>query len=177
MLTSNDFTGYYHLPFDNRTKILIDDLILRIEKEYLVKLFGYKLYQLFISDLGSNPTPTAARFVDIWGDLCLLNSNVVKCTNGGVLCSNGIKTMLKGLIYFHYVNDYEITPTQTGVLRNKNENSELPNKNYTLEMIEERYNKSVISFNAIADYMQFNSSVYPEYSGQKLKSIHWGGAF
>ena len=175
MLTTSDFTGYFKLPFDNSSKEVVANIIEQTEFKYLVDMLGVSLYNEFIADLGLNPEPTQQKFKNIFGNLFVKN-NVVNLTDG-TLASSGIKYMLKGFVYFTFANEFNIIASQTGFVSNKNENSEKPNQNFTLEMIEDRYNRGIDNYKAIQCYIKENLSIYPNYCGIDKDKTYWGGAF
>lgn len=177
MLTTSDFTGYYKLPFDNNSKAVVEDLIQRKEFEYLVALLGYTLYLEFINDLGSNPEPTQQKFKDIFGYLFEKDNVVGLASNGGVMASSGIKDMMKGIVYYHFANEFSVDATQVGFKTNKNENSESLKPNIGLEMIEDRYNKAIDNYKAIQSFIKNNLTIYPTFDGVDKNRTYWGGAF
>ena len=92
ILTITDFeTGRYYIPMNESQEVNeIPQYIDRVEKEFLTKLFGKGLYDLFIADYAILTTaPTAARFVTIFNAFVEQDENAM-------LVSDGIKDMLKG---------------------------------------------------------------------------------
>lgn len=192
MLQTTDFTGYYKIAQDQNTAAILADYIAKYEKQYLVELFGVELYDLFIADLDSN-VPQSSRFLTVFNALNYSDSGEstfypIGFNGRGCFSDNtpepyvpqyseGILKMLKGFIYFEFVNEYGYMVSQTGVVQNMNENSEaLPGAKH-LGLIESRYNDSVHSFTVIRNYMKANPDLYPEYDGIEKHTSHWGGAF
>jgi hypothetical protein len=193
MLLSTDFTGYYKIAQDNETKALLEAYILKYEKEYLVNLLGYELYVLFLADYVLNSGVPTGRYATIYNELnhdpdsgdCVFipsqynDSDYAKRYRNRVqqpTLSAGIKTMLKGFIYFEFVNEYGINVGQAGVVAMKDENADA-NDSKQLALVESRYNDSIKSYQVIQNYIEANLSDYSEYKGKKMSSVHWGGAF
>jgi len=166
------------------------EYISKYEKKYLIDLFGFDLYELFIADLVDG-TPTSERFLDVYNVLYYnpvgnvfipidaaytgWASQFKNCKKEPTY-SEGISTMLKGFVFFHFVRDMDLNVSSTGVVVNKNENSDRADAK-TLEFIELRFNEAVDSFKVIRNYMIGNSSTYPEYDGVNHDKVNWGGAF
>jgi len=192
MSAAEYFTGYYKIAQDVNTLSSLNEYISKYEKKYLIDLFGYDLYLLFIADIDTGTgLPTSTRFLTVYNYLHYsANSNVFipidaaytgwskqfkKCAKEPTE-SEGISTMLKGFVFFHFVSEMDLSVTPTGVVVNKNENSDRADVK-TLEFIEARFNNSVDSYKVIQNYMRGNSSVYPEFDGKELSKVSWGGAF
>lgn len=185
------FTGYYRIAQDNQTNENLNYYVTKFEKKYLVDLFGKELYDLFILDLVSG-VPQTTRFTTVYNELSY-NPNGTGATfipydaaytNWADKFkdqlpppteSEGISIMLKGFVFFHFVGDMDMVVSSTGVVTNKNENSETkPSK--TLAFIESKYNEAVTSFKVIRNYMLANPDVYPEYAGVDKDYTFLGGA-
>lgn len=193
MLLSTDFTGYFKIVQDNRTAEILTAYIARCEQKYLVELFGFTLYELFIADLDVNGVPQTERFETVYNQLyyaqtgeqpfypiggadwsCFSDNRPARVEP---TLSKGIREMLKGFIYFEFVNEYSYEVAQTGVVTNANENStELPGSKH-VSLIESRYNDAANSFKVIRNYMIANEATYPEYAGVEKDTTYWGGAF
>lgn len=158
--------GRYRIP---RNQNQNDDLQIQIdyvENYYLKRLFGIELYELFIEDLAL-PTvdePTAARFVKVYNPFDYQDSDEE------IYSSEGIKEMLKGLIYFYYIRDLDKKPTSVGTKQTESDNS----KNVSpISIAISRYNEAVDTFRAIQLYMDvFDNSQYPEYKGICIEKAH-----
>lgn len=158
IVLNSDFVGKYELTLTQYNTALIDSYIAKYEKEYLIKLLGKSLYDLFIADLVSGVPQTTiyeAIFEPLYIDLFC-----------GFSESNGIKEMLIGFIYYHYTLDTQQQQTSVGVTAPKSENSEGVNLN---SISISRYNDNVQSYKTIQRYIQQNSSDYPTFNGKDLK--------
>jgi len=193
MSAAEYFTGFFRIAQDVNTLSSLNEYITKYEKKYLIDLFGYDLYLLFIADIDSGTgLPTSSRFLTVYnylhysdsnGDITFIpstfnmSSYAINYRKKQVATeSEGISTMLKGFVFFHFVSEMDLSVTPVGVVVNKNENSDRADAK-TLEFIEARFNNSVDSFKVIQNYMKGNSSVYPEFDGKELSKVSWGGAF
>lgn len=159
IVLNSDFVGKYELSLTAYNTPLIDSYINKYEKQYLIKLLGKELYDLFIDDLVSG-VPQSAIYTKIYNELC------VSTFCEGVISSKGIKEMLIGFIYYHYTLDNEEIQTPTGTKRLKSENSD----NVTISSLNySRFNDNVESFQTIQYYIQENSSDYPTFNGSEIR--------
>lgn len=159
ILTTSDFTGRYSIPLNPTKTADLTVMISYVQDLYLPKLFGVALYDLFILDLALPVVgdPTAARFVKIFNTF---NHQ----ENLEVYSSEGIKEMLKGLTYFHYIRDISRQPTTVGIKQTESANSK--NVSALAAGITSRFNQAVNTFQVIQLYMfDFDSANYPEYEG------------
>ena len=158
IVVNSDFVGKYELTLTQYNTDLIDSYIERYEKQYLIKLLGGGLYDLFIADLTAG-VPTTAIYLSIFNPLYV----DLWCET---LVSNGIKEMLLGFIYYHYTLDQQQQQTSVGVTAPKSENSAGIDMNH---ISQNRFNENVESFKAIQSYIQTNSSDYPTFNGSTIK--------
>lgn len=82
-----------------------------------------------------------------------------------IFVSEGIKIMLKDLIYAHYQVGDLGTPTSQGKIKMKTEGGELVNDDYTDRF--NFYNSGVKTYKAIQKYIEENEDDYPLYKGVK----------
>jgi hypothetical protein len=196
MLTPTDFTGYYRIAQDAKSNAELAVYIEKYEKKYLVDLFGYELYLLFIADLTAVApiVPQSPRFLTVFNELkysetapgewCFIPwdaaytksmSSKYKKSKEPTL-SEGILKMLKGFIFYEFVNGYSVQVAQTGTVESKNENSDKLAGARNIGLIESRYNDAVTSFKVIRNYMKANADTYPEYDGESKEFVSFGGA-
>lgn len=156
ILQTTDFDlGEYKLPqtcYDSTQKY-ID----KYEKQYLIRLLGAELYDLFIADLVGG-VPQAARFVSIFDEFRIDES---KC----LYISEGIKEMLIQFCYFHLIRDLGVKKGLDGVGKY---NSDLDSKSYNGFNIIEAYNEGVDNWNVIQWYICENDIDYPEFNGDRM---------
>lgn len=135
------------------------------EPQYLIKLFGKELYDLFIADLDPvTGLPQTQRFIDVW-DPIYIEEQYCFCEHD--LNSDGIPEMLKGFNYFEYTRKQSHQNTIVGNVRSDAENSSNI-MNYNSYMIE-IYNIAVLSFKTIRHILKTEPDVYPEYKGCDLE--------
>ena len=159
IIVAADFTGRYAIPLNPNQEIDLTNMITYVENEYLPSLFGVTLYDLFIADLAGAPgVPASARFLTVFNALSYQDSN------GPIYKSEGIKEMLKGLTYFHYLRDRGGKPNTTGFSTADSENS--TNISALAAGVTSRYNQGIDSYRVIQDYMSNeDSATYPEFEG------------
>ena len=158
ILLNTDFTGKYHIALTKFNDSDIDAYIEKYEKKYLMKLLGVELYNLFIDELDTNNPPTTPIYKVIFDPLSFDDG----CD---IIVSNGIKEMLKGFIYFHWVFDNQQQQTPIGTTKQSAENSLVLNINGLSVM---RFNEGVETYQAIQRYIELNSSDYLSFNGQYL---------
>ena len=153
----SDFIGEYKVSTKchNDLQVYID----KFEKEYLIKLLGCSLYDLFIADLTANTpqVPQAQRFINIFDAFCIdEDCDIVR--------SEGIKQMLVQFIYFHYMRDQLNTKLVSGVARSLSETSD--HIGYNGFNLIQSYNEGISNAWAIQWYICENETDYPEENTQ-----------
>tara|TARA_R110000764_G_scaffold89383_2_gene170859 strand:- start:3281 stop:3799 length:519 start_codon:yes stop_codon:yes gene_type:complete len=153
-----------------RTKIALNPIqetdlgeyIDAVESEYLPQLFGKELYDLFIADWNAPVVgvPTATRFAVVYNPFVYQNDTVL-------IQSEGIKEMLKDMVYYLFVRDMPTRVTTVGLERVLGENSEYVSA--ITHDVTSRYNQGIETFDTIQYYMRvFDKINYPEYKGITL---------
>lgn len=159
VVSKSDFIGEYFISqtlYDN-----LDLYIAKYEKKYLIQLLGASLYSLFIADLGTNPTPTAQIYKDIFEEFALDNSSCI-------MVSEGIKKMLIQLIYFEYIRETQLQNTTNGTVKNAAELGEM--KNYKNNILR-AYNDAVETSYNIQWFINDRKLSYPTFNGQMFHFI------
>lgn len=159
MIVSNsDFVGKYALALTQYNVDLIDSYISRYEPYYLNQLLGANLNNLLQAELLVNNPPTTPIYKIIYDPLTY-------DFYPQVISTLGIKEMLIGFIYYHYILDKQQNQTPIGTTYPNAENSNV----LTLNSITiNRFNESIESFKGIQQYIQDHISDYPTYNGQYL---------
>lgn len=144
-----------------KNRLTVDDLgvfITSREREYLIKLLGAELYGIFYADLSSATIqiPQTARFTAIFNQFAQDDPTIV---------SEGIRKMLTGIIYYHYVRDHNLYHTITGMVQSNNENSVAGIDVKASQYITRKYAKALETYKAIQDYIKLHLDVYPEFRG------------
>lgn len=130
----------------------------KYEREYLIDLLGVTLYDLFITDL-SGGVPVTPIYTNIFDPI----ATVIGDEN---LVNRGMKEMLKGFVFFHYVRDDMFKQTPTGAKSVKSDNSN--NVTLTSMNIQGRFNDSVNDYKVIQDYIKENDTDYHTFLGKDL---------
>lgn len=162
-VTTDDFVGELRLSMNKFEEDKITSYINSYEKEYLVKLLGCELYDLFIADLVGG-VPQSQRFIDIYNEFC----EDVDCH---IVRSEGIKKMLTYFIYFEFVKDKQTYNTITGTVQSKVEVSDVVS--LSKSNIYQMYNKGVETYEAIQWFICDKSQDYTEENTQPIEKNIW----
>lgn len=162
-LTISDFTNKFEVTTGLYQNDKIQSYLDRYEDEYLVKLFGVELYDLFIADLDVNNEPQDAKFVQIFEPFNYQEGF-------SLLISRGIKDMLLGFLYFEYMKDLVVQTTSVGVVKPEEQNSKVVSAHTPIYL---KYNESIKTYNAIQEYILLNMTTYPEYRGRQKQYAYW----
>jgi len=173
----------YYIPFNSNlcgSEEQLEGYISRYEKRYILELLGVELGNLFINDL-SNQVPQDPIYQAIYNPIekDLPNNKIhyyepyahkCGCQNQMIL-TNGMKSMMLGLIYFEYMRDQPYFKDLTGVNMKKSENS---NRAKFYEWgIDQYYNESISDYQQIQYYIhieQNENGTYSKFNG-KYKGI------
>ena len=152
-LTPNDFQGKFSLHTGMYTNQTIQDYIDRYEPLYLMQLFGAKMYDEFVSDMGIFNIPISPNFQKLY------NPFHENYAFNRLVVSNGLIDMLKGFVYFEYCKDLTNQMTVNGNVRPTGENSGDVSTLYS--MMYARYNEAVKTFRAIQTHIvnNFNAPI------------------
>lgn len=167
VIDAEDFTGFYKIS--QKCKNELNDFIDEFERDQLEDLLGCDLAQLFIDDLSFQKIPQSQRFTVIFNELCFED----ECDQWK---SQGIKKLLLGAIYYLFAGDVSVKVTDSGLVKPDVSTSKKANFFEKSGHIERRWNRSVVSYQAIQQYIKQNASTYPEYNGQVREGSFFGGA-
>lgn len=170
IINVSDFTGKYALSKGMFTESKLLEYIERYQDRYLMELLGIELFNSFKNDL-VNDVPLSPNFKKIYDpfaeDVDILVSRFYRgFSYSGILISNGMKDMLKGFIYYEYAKDLVNQMTPFGNTKPQSENSDIANTLFS--MMYNRYNESIVTYQAIQDYIILNQGNFIQ--GQ-LRSI------
>jgi hypothetical protein len=162
IVQTTDFkTGEFRIPKTTFQTETVQKFIDKYERKYLIRLFGRELYDLFIANLVAG-VPTSARFLAVFNEFTDEND----C---GICDSDGMKEMISGFIYFHYVRRTFTRNTTNGVKQTVSENSD------SLETVSAdlttRFNDSVNMYECIQKKMCDDPATYPEFNGVLTERI------
>ena len=149
----SDYKGYYKLAKDCYSEKDLQLFINKYETYYICQLLGADLSKEFESDL-VNGVPQTQKFLDIFDPFCLADDN--NC----LYQSEGMKEVLKGLIYYNYATSNNIKQTISGSMQNASNNSVQASINNIYRDGEQRYNLSIPSIRAIQWFICENKDVY-----------------
>lgn len=178
-ITTADFVEDYQISLDDFREDRLTKYISVWESKYLQDLLGVELYDLFVASIvASLPTGiyltiyNALAFDDTHGGVYTggILSGGMEISNK-IVRSEGIKEMLKGFIFYEYTRDQPVFNTVTGNVQNVNENS--INLNAVKAGICEKYNKAIVSYNAIQVYIKDHLSHYSTFNGVKKEPIYF----
>jgi hypothetical protein len=162
IIVNTDFVGKYKISANTFQATEFDNFITQYERDYLYKLLGKTLADLFIADL-TNRVPVTQIYLDIYNSLY---TEIYGCKYD----STGMKNMMLGFIYFEWMRKMSVNPTITGSVVNSNENSVQAG---SLFDIYGRYNDSINNYKTIQLYCLDNSTDYPDFDGIELSYSHW----
>lgn len=138
VLTITDFTGRLRVARDDFETENFQEYINRYYEDYLIEFIGAEAFKE-IRDV-SNPLP------EKWNDL-LYGVFYKDSRIGEIFKSESLLRIVKQCIFFEYTRDYNLN-TNTGFVRNVNENStQTPPESLTLVGISQ-YSKSISDFNS-----------------------------
>jgi hypothetical protein len=168
---NQDLYAKYYIPFSSNvcgSEEKLKGYIERYEKKYLIQLLGVELSKLFIADL-VDQVPIDAIYLDIYNsieeDLTTGDSaysSFCGCDRK-IICTNGMKSMILGFVFFEYMRDQPFSKDLTGVNRAEAENSResLP----TEWGLFEYYNESVSDYQQTQYYILLNKENYSSFNG------------
>lgn len=161
ILQTSDFTGKYAISTDVSTVTKLQEYIDRHEREYIYRLLGKELGDLFIADVSSY-APVTAKYVVIFNQLNFEDSG------DHLYISRGIKEILKAVVFYHYVADEMAEHGQSGVSVPSIDTSSRSTAEGVLRFAEQRFNSILPSVEAIQVYVeQEEPADYPEYEYHK----------
>lgn len=161
IVSTSDFSGKYQLPKDQYSVVAIQAYIDKYTPLYLARLLGAGLSTELIEDIGEGTEPTNPVFEAIFNPFMQDD----ECE--GLIVSNGIKEMLIGFIYWHFLSDKKVNADSvSGTSSPMSENAtvnKLPEA-----QVYSRYNDSIDTARAIQWKCKKESANYPNYNGSKL---------
>ncbi len=164
LITRDDFIDKYEVGKTNFDSL--DAYIALYEEPFLMDLLGVDLFNAFKTAYTANPLfPANPEFKVILDKFD--RDNKGGCPK--VVHSRGMKMMVLGLVYLEYQKDVKIQMTSSGPAIDKAEVGEITDSNFVYD----RYNESVVDWDAIQWYICKNKSTYPLFNGEALEIAHW----
>lgn len=143
ILKLSDFinSGEFSVGLNTNEHPNMTSTIERVEKKYLTDLLGARLYNALQTDLAINNdgTATAQKWIDF------INGVTYTTVDNPDIDVNyeGVKRMLKALVFFYYLRDHVIKRTGAGTVQLFGENSENVPVNVANGIIESKYNIAI----------------------------------
>jgi len=167
VIQPTDFTGKFAIAQSTTITPLLQKYITDHEVSYLNKLLGKALADLYVADL-TDGIPAVLRFQTIH-EYFYQDDYEEKVKE-----SFGIKDMLLGFIFYHFIAETQVKHTQSGVTKQQSEVSNHAAVIDAYAHAERRYNDSVITYRNIQNYIKRNLDVYPEFKGIDIKArLSW----
>lgn len=162
LITKSDFTGKYSLATSTKGQDNIDAYIDFYEEKFLRRLMGIELFGLFKADVDMvTKIPSLPEFLTLYNPLYYEHCEALHE-------SEGLKKMLLGFIFFHYVRENTKKQTLNGDVKVQSEVSTAPNQTYIIL----RYNESVEWYNTIQMYILDNeATLYPTFKGTLIHKL------
>ena len=151
---SEDFSfGRYSINDDDNTRQNLKEYVRLKERYFLNQLLGIELAGLLIADLDQYKMPQDPRFSAIFDPLSYEVNNE--------LCySEGIREILKGLIYSEFTREQNHKNTINGNAQDLYPQGELISSN--MAGLTAKYNSIMDSFYAVQYFCIEHKDVYPE---------------
>ena len=154
ILQASDFANKFEIHTNGVNLLKVTSYIERYEESYIIDMLGVELGELFLADL-EEPTPDPI-YTFLYEPFNYQNDYEI-------LKSRGLVDMLLGFIYFEYLRDMKVQQTINIPVKVKGQNSDRAN---TLNMgLFERYNDSIVTYQAIQKYICENTEDYPTFKG------------
>jgi len=162
LVVKSDFVGKYDLPKSINDKI--DAYIAEYEEKILTEMLGDDLFTAFKTNVDSTiRKPVLQIYLDLYNPVTV---EAWDCS----LRSEGMKEMLLGFIFFHYVRDEPFKVGMNGAVVNQTETSTQANTSFLYT----RYNEAVKNYNIILSYANDNrAAVYPTLKGRFKSFSSW----
>jgi len=163
ILELSDFDNFYGIAQSIQQNPKLQAYIDRFEESYIKRILGVELGQKFIDDIKGDDSDSSAledRF------LAILEPFIKQDSCKHIHESKGMKAILAGLIYSEFVEDDQLKNSQSGVIINQSETSDVASVGNAFEFASAKWNSSVISIHAIQWLCGcFDIKTYPEYEG------------
>lgn len=154
ILQASDFANKFEIHTNGVNLLKLTSYIERYEESYIIDMLGVELGELFLADL-EEPLPYPI-YTFLYEPFNYQNDYEI-------LKSRGVVDMLLGFIYFEYLRDMKVQQTINIPVKVKGQNSDRAN---TLNMgLFERYNDSIVTYQAIQKYICENTEDYPTFKG------------
>lgn len=158
--SQTNYTGLYQVANETTNQNLLNACINEYESSFLYRIFGAELGGNILAYYNGGLTPPNAEY-----DFVINPFQVDQ--DYEVLISNGIVTVLTGLVYFEFMKHAKVRVSQLSGVEKVNAENAL-NQLVLEHPLYDRYNRSVKSINAIQKYIVRNPTGYDNFNGQKF---------
>lgn len=166
ILQLSDFNKKYSIAQSNNTDAALQECIDDFEASSIKKILGVELGTAFIAALAADPTPPLpAKYVAI-RDAFIEQSNNCK----RIYESKGMKDALAAIVYYEYVSNDQAKHTQSGVVTNASEVSNIASPENAERLGEQKYNEALDTIWAIQWKCENDKETYPDYKGIKFSA-------
>lgn len=175
-LTGNSFVGDYTIPVSDSANIILQNLIDKWERKYIMQLLGVELGKLLIAYHNSSDPPDQ-RYDDIIAPFDLqdtLQSSMPFSSFNKIHSSLGIEDMLAAFIYYHYTLSTQAKNTQSGFAIPNVETASVMSPLGASKEAEARWNNALQTSDAIQWFCMWKTddttheNIYPEFAGWRF---------
>lgn len=165
LLTTDDFNLFQSIAQSPNNVSLLQEYIDRYEEIYIKRILGVDLGELFIDDvqgLDSDSSAIEARFQ------ILIDGFIKQQDNDGDVIweAKGMKDILASLVFCEYVSSTQVKHSQSGVITNQAEVSDIGSPEDAARFGEQKWNGALSSVEAIQWWCGTeDETTYPEYNG------------
>ncbi len=169
LLTTDDFNVFYSIAQTAEKTALLQEYIDRYEESFIKKILGAELGQHFIDDIRGEDSDSG----DIEERFQVLLDPFIKQPRQEIHESKGMKSILSGLIFYHYIADTQIKHTQSGVVLSDVETAKAVSPENAARLGEQKWNDSVVSIRAIQWWCGHEDRKnYCEFKGTYFKPLY-----
>ena len=171
LLTVDDFTGFFELAQSTANIPLLQSYIDRYERDYIHRLLGVELGELYIADLTAPSAPYTT----------LTNAFYEQDDCDVIWSSLGMKDFLKAAVFYHYVFQEQVQHSQSGVTISLAETSHVVTPENAAAFARRRYNACCVTYptsdkKTTAEAIQWKCETddpdsFPTYNGTKIKVL------
>jgi hypothetical protein len=168
LIQPSDFVGDFDVAkFPNRDTVL-QAVIDKWERFYIMRILGVALGKLYIADLAlPSQSPRFVVLTDAFDeqqvdDLC-----------SKIYHSDGFKKTLLGMVYYQYVIDFQLKQTQSGVVKTQTDTAGVMGVRATARVAEKKFNLALESVDAIQWMCYYKeAATYPEFLGERIAPLY-----
>lgn len=162
ILQPTDFKKYYSIAQSPDTTPLLQDFIDRYEKNYIHKVLGVELGDLFIADLLVG-VPETARFISIFNAFS-------EQIGERIYESKGFKDMLTAFVLYEFISQTQLKHSQSGVVSTQAEVANIQSPENAFRFGEMKFNEALETKDAIQYVCGYSETeTFPEFKGVYIR--------